>query len=118
MSATGAAGFIADLASHGVPAEIQGDFVVYSVRAPKGPHGGKIVSTAVAVKELETWPAMPPHWVQFPREIALEAPNPDQSDAAPGFIRHSRSFEAWEQVKDHAQSWLAHVRYVLGTALA
>lgn len=118
MSATGVAGFVADLAGRGVPAEIQGDFVLYAVRAPGGAHGGKTVKTAVAVKELDAWPAMPPHWVQFPREIVLESPHPDQSDTAPGYIRHSRAFGAWEQVQDAGQAWLAHVRFVLGTAQA
>jgi hypothetical protein len=118
VSATGTVGFIADLAARGVPAEVGGGYVVYSVRAPGGPHAGKTVQSAVSVNELGAWPAIPPHWVQFPREITLVTPNPDQSDTAPGYIRHSRAFEAWEQVTDHGQAWLAHARFVLGTALA
>lgn len=118
MSASGVEGFLAGLTERGAEAEREDDFVHYSVRAPRGPYAGKSIRTAVAVADLAAWPAMPPHWVQFPHEVKLDSPNPDQSQTAPGFTRHSRSFTAWEQVTDPPQAWLAHVRYVLGAALA
>lgn len=118
MSASGVEGFVAGLNQRGAEAERDNDYVLYSVRSPRGPHQGKVIRTAVAVAELAAWPAMPPHWVQFPTAVQLGSPNPDQSQTASGYTRHSRSFEAWERVSDPAQAWLAHVRFVLGSALA
>lgn len=112
----GVDGFIADLARWGASAEIIGTTVVFRVRAVDGAHAGQMVESGVATNELLAWPAVPPHWVHFPQSVILPQVHPDQSDTLPGWTRHSRQIERWEQVTEPGRAWLAHARAVLAGA--
>lgn len=109
----GVEGFIADLADWGVPARVIEETVVFPVRAPGGARAGEVVESGVAVKELASWPLVPPHWVHFPSSVILPQVHADQSDTRPGWTRHSRQIERWEQVTEPGRAWLGHVRAAL-----
>ena len=112
----GVEGFIADLVDWGVPARVVESWVVFSVRAPGGARTGEVVESAVAVNELASWPLVPPHWAHFPSSVILPQVHDDQSDTRPGWTRHSRQIERWEQVTEPGRAWLGHVRAVLAGA--
>jgi len=112
----GVDGFIADLAAWGVAARIEGAVVVFPVRAVDGARAGEVAESGVAVNELGAWPAVPPHWVHFPSTMTIPNAHPDQSDTLPGWTRHSRQIERWEQVTEAGRAWLGHVRAVLSEA--
>lgn len=115
-SRDGVAGFIVDLAEWAAPARVEGTTVVFGVRSVGGALEGQQVESAVSVNELGTWPAVPPHWVHFPNKVNLPQVHPDQTDTLPGWTRHSRQIERWEQVTEPGRAWLGHVRAVLATA--
>lgn len=112
------AAFIADLADHGIKAEVQGPAVVYSVVAVAGALAGTTVPTAVSVNELSGWPAIPPHWIHFPNSVQFAATNPDTNECLDGWIRHSRDIGAWTTNRPPIVNWLAHVRGVIKDATA
>lgn len=111
-------GFIAGLRRCGVTAAATGPVVTYDIVPCDGPLAGTPVSTGVAVAELATWPAMPPHWVHLPASVVLAPTNTNPDETLPGWTRHSRQVNGWGDAADLAQAWLAHVRGVLGGAVA
>ncbi|MEV8274327.1 hypothetical protein [Microbacterium sp. NPDC077184] len=112
----GVQGFIADLAEWGAPAKVVESWVVFPVRAPSGVLEGEVFESAVAVSELSSWPLIPPHWVHFPSSVTLPQVHADQSDTQPGWTRHSRQIERWEQVTEPGRAWLGHARATLAGA--
>jgi hypothetical protein len=113
----GVEGFVAGLAEWGVAARVEDAWVVFGVRAPGGMRAGEVLESAVAVNELASWPLVPPHWVHFPSSVILPQVHADQSDTRPGWTRHSRQIERWEQVTEPGRAWLGHVRATLAGAL-
>jgi hypothetical protein len=112
----GVEGFVADLADWGVSAQVHDIAVVFDVRAVGGALEGQLVQSGVSINELGSWPAIPPHWVHFPTSVSLPQVHPDQKDTLPGWTRHSRQIERWDQVTEPGRAWLGHVRAVLAGA--
>lgn len=110
------AAFIADLADHGIHAEVRGPAVVYSVLAVGGALAGTQVLTAVSVIELAGWPAAPPHWLHF-KGVRFAATYTDANDCLDGWLRHSRDIGAWGTDRPAIANWLAHVRGVIKGAI-
>lgn len=105
--------FIADLAEYGIEAAVDGPAVVYSMDTIGGARAGSVIATAVSVNELSAWPAVAPHWLHFPSEVAFAVTNVDQVDCLDGWSRHSRDVGAWSMDRPPIANWLAHVRGVL-----
>lgn len=113
----GVDGFIAGLQRCGLVPEVRGEVVTFAVEAPAGSRAGTIVETGVEIAELAAWPAVPPHWVHLPTDIALARTNVDTNQCLPGWSRHSRQIAGWGDAAEPAQAWLAHVRGVLAEAV-
>ncbi|MFT4259513.1 hypothetical protein [Microbacterium sp.] len=112
------AAFIADLAEHGMHAEVQGPAVVYSVYAVAGALAGTEVPTAVSTSELAGWPAVPPHWLHFENTVRFATTNTDANECLDGWLRHSRDIGAWSTDRPPIVNWFAHVRGVIKDAIA
>lgn len=107
--------FIAGLSRCGVEATQQAGVVIFMVEAVTR-SVPQIVQTGVAATELQSWPAVPPHWVHFPDSIQFARTNTNASETLPGWTRHSRDIHNWGNAAEPAQAWLAHVRSVLQDA--
>jgi hypothetical protein len=114
----GEVGFLADLAAVGVEATLEHGVVLYQVIATSGALIGASVDTGVGVSELQGWPAVPPHWLHFPASVQFATTNADQTEVLPGWQRHSRDIGQWDMSRPPIQSWLAHVRGVIASAIA
>ncbi len=107
--------FIAGLRVCGTEATVESGIVVFTVVAAA--RSGPLVTQAgVAVAELATWPAVPPHWVHFPAAVRFKATNASPVETLPGWVRHSREIRGWGDAEEPAQAWLAHLRRVLEDA--
>jgi len=115
VTTAGVDGFIASLRVCGTEATVESGVVVFTVAAAarSGPLG---TQAGVAVAELATWPAVPPHWVHFPAAVRFEATNASPAETLPGWVRHSREIRGWGDAEEPAQAWLAHLRRVLEDA--
>ena len=109
---------MADLAAVDIEATLEHGVVLYKVIAPSGALFGESVDTGVGVGELQAWPAVPPHWLHFPTSVQFAATNADQAEVLPGWQRHSRDIGPWDMSRPPIQSWLAHVRGVIASAIA
>lgn len=108
--------FLADLAAAGVPGHREGVTIVYGVVPATGTLAGDEIDTAVSLSELESWPAVVPHWLHFREAITFPHTNTDTNDCMPGWLRHSRDVGQWDTGAPPARAWLAHVRGVLSSA--
>lgn len=109
---------MADLAAVGIDATLEYGVVRYQLAATSGALLGEPVDTAVSVSELQAWPTVPPHWLHFPASVQFAATNSDQTEVLPGWQRHSRDIGPWDMSRPPIQSWLAHVRGVMASAIA
>lgn len=109
---------MAELAAVGAEAVLEGGVVRYEVVAPSGALLGLAIATGVSASELGGWPAVPPHWLHFPASVQFAATNSDQTAVLPGWLRHSRDIGKWDTSRPAIQSWLAHVRGVIASAVA
>jgi hypothetical protein len=112
----GVEGFMAGLRGIGIEPTVESDVVTFSVDAGCGVHAGQAIRTGVGCDELAPWPALPPHWVHLPADVAFTTTNTSAS-VVPGFVRHSRGVEAWGNAADPAQAWVAHVRGLLSESV-
>jgi hypothetical protein len=110
--------FIADMTVAGAPARLDGARVLYDVRAVGGPLAGQIIPTGVSVSEVQSWPAVPPHWIHLPNWVMFPETNADNTDCLPGWLRHSRDYQYTDTSQPPALSWLRHVRGALSIATA
>lgn len=110
----GVDGFIADLADFGVEALVTGPVARYALQPVDGALAGSLVSTAVGVEELASWPATAPHWIHLPPDIMFSSTYTQPQATLPGWVCHSRNIGVWDAVGHPGQKWLAHVRAVLG----
>lgn len=110
--------FIADMTAAGAPARADGPRIVYDVTAVNGALAGQTVPTGVSISEVQSWPAVPPHWIHLPDTVQFEQTNKDGTDCAPGFIRHSRDYSYIDTSMPPARAWLSHVRGFVSIAIS
>ena len=110
--------FISDMTSAGVRARADGPRILYEVTPVNGALAGKAVTTGVSISEVQSWPAVPPHWVHLPETVRFEQTNSDNTDCAPGYVRHSRDYSYTDTSVPPARAWLSHVRGFLSIAVA
>ncbi|MFI2363036.1 hypothetical protein [Promicromonospora sp. NPDC019610] len=115
---TGAAQqFVDDMTAVGAPARADGPRILYDVMAVHGALAGQIVTTGVSVSEVQSWPAVPPHWIHLPESVTFTQTNMDGTDCPPGWKRHSREFNYTDTSVPLALAWLRHVRGFISTAI-
>ena len=116
---TGAARqFVDDMTAAGAPAWADGPRILYEVRAVGGALAGQLVATGVSVSEVQSWPAVPPHWIHLPDSVTFAQTNMDDTDCAPGWKRHSREYVYSDMSVQPALAWLRHVRGFISVAVS
>lgn len=110
--------FIADMTDAGAPARADGPRVLYDVVAFGGALAGQTITTGVSISELQSWPAVPPHWIHLPAAVQFAQTNMDDTDCAPGYKRHSREYNYTDTSIHPARAWLSHVRGFISIAIA
>lgn len=110
--------FIDDMTAAGATARADGPRILYNVTPINGALGGQVVTTGVSISEVESWPAVPPHWIHLPDSVRFEQTNIDSTDCAPGFVRHSRDYNYTDTSMHPARAWLSHVRGFVSIATA
>lgn len=108
-------GFISGLRRCGLDPLVEAGVVTFIVEPLTGAHAGMPVATGVGTDELSGWPAIPPHWVHLPGNIAFTRSNTQASPMA-AWLKHSRQIAGWGNAAAPAQAWISHVRAVLGEA--
>jgi len=108
--------FLEDMTAAGAPAWIDGPQVLYRVKAVDGALAGQMVTTGVSVSEVQSWPAVPPHWIHLHDSIKFAQTNTDNIDCPPGWKRHSRQFVYTDMSVPPALAWLRHVRGFISIA--
>lgn len=101
----------------GAPARADGHRILYDVMAVHGALAGQVVTTGVSVSEVQSWPAVPPHWIHLPDSVTFTLTNMDDTDCPPGWKRHSREFNYTDTSVPPALAWLRHVRGFVSTAI-
>ncbi|GAA1697379.1 hypothetical protein GCM10009808_13570 [Microbacterium sediminicola] len=110
--------FIADMTAAGAPARADGPRILYDIVAVGGAHAGQTITTGVSIAEVQSWPAVPPHWIHLPGGIRFAETNMDDTDCAPGYKRHSRDYSYNDTSIHPARAWLSHVRGFISIAIA
>ncbi|GAA1656150.1 MULTISPECIES: hypothetical protein [Microbacterium] len=110
--------FIDDMTAAGAPARADGPRILYDITPVNGALAGQVVATGVSLNEVQSWPAVPPHWIHLPETVRFEQTNIDSSDCAPGFVRHSRDYNYTDTSIAPARAWLSHVRGFVSIAIA
>jgi hypothetical protein len=112
----GAAGFIAGLAAQNISCEELGGLVVYRVVPLDGASAGVEVETGVEAAELAGWSRTPPHWIHVPDSLTIPGGSQNASERS-GWSRYSRPHPGrLDAASNPAREWVAHVRWLLGTA--
>ena len=115
---TGAAQqFIDDMTAAGSPARADGPRIIYAVPAVSGALVGQMVTTGVSMSEVQSWPAVPPHWIHLPEVVKFAQTNMDDTDCLPGWKRHSRDYNYTDMSIPPARAWLSHVRGFVSIAV-
>lgn len=110
--------FIDDMTAAGASARADGPRILYVITPVNGALAGRVVTTGVSISEVQSWPAVPPHWVHVPETVHFQQTNSDTTDCAPGFVRHSREYTYIDTSVSPARAWLSHVRGFLSIAIA
>lgn len=110
--------FIYDMTAAGAPARVDGPRILYDVTPVNGALAGQVVATGVSLNEVQSWPAVPPHWIHLPENVHFDQTNIDSTDCAPGFVRHSRDYSYTDASISPARAWLSHVRGFVSIAIA
>lgn len=113
---TGVVAFVAALEEFGAEPVVESALVTYNVTPLAGALAGHEVRTGVGVDEVAPWPAVPPHWIHLPTDVAFAATNAGGSPMD-GWRSHSRDIPAWGTAQVPVAAWLAHVRGVLAGAV-
>ena len=95
-----------------------GPRILYDITPVNGALAGQVVATGVSLNEVQSWPAVPPHWIHLPETVRFEQTNIDSSDCAPGFVRYSRDDNYADTSIAPARAWLSHVRGFVSIAIA
>ncbi|OJV93452.1 MAG: hypothetical protein BGO47_05815 [Microbacterium sp. 67-17] len=109
---------MADMTVAGAPARADGPRILYDIVAIGGAFAGKTITTGVSISEVQSWPAVPPHWIHLPMEVQFTQTNMDDTDCAPGYKRHSRDYSYTDTSIHPARAWLSHVRGFISIAIA
>jgi hypothetical protein len=109
--------FIDDMTAAGALARADGPRILYNVVPVNGALAGQLVTTGVSISEVQSWPAVPPHWVHLPDTVRFEQTNIDSTDCAPGHVRHSREYNYTDTSIPPARAWLSHVRGFISIAI-
>lgn len=109
--------FIADMTAAGAPARADGPRILYDIVAFGGSLAGQTITTGVSISEVQSWPAVPPHWIHLPASIQFAETNVDDADCAPGYKRHSRDYSYTDTSIHPARAWLSHVRGFVSIAI-
>jgi hypothetical protein len=109
--------FIDDMTAAGASARVDGPRILYDVTPVNGALAGQLITTGVSVSEVQSWPAVPPHWIHLPETVRFAQTNIDSTDCAPGFVRHSRDYSYTDTSIPPARSWLSHVRGFVSIAI-
>lgn len=115
-SADGVSRFMADLKEEGHEPTRHGDLVRYFIVPVAGRYAGQKVETGVSVRELQSWPIVPPHWIHLPDEVTFAHTNSAVQDCLPGWRRHSREAGPWAMNRKPILIWISHVRGMIGQA--
>jgi hypothetical protein len=115
-SETGPEGFRAGIQRCGAKPRIEESVVTFEVTPLDGSLVGTRTRAGVGIDELSSWPAVPPHWVHLPADVAFARSNTRPSSVS-NWVMHSREIRGWGNAADPAQAWIAHVRAVLGDAI-
>ncbi len=110
--------FIADMTAAGAPAHADGPRILYDIVAFGGACAGQTITTGVSISEVQSWPAVPPHWIHLPVALRFAETNMDDTDCAPGYKRHSRDYSHADTSIHPARAWLSHVRGFVSIAEA
>lgn len=110
--------FIADMTAAGAPARPDGPRILYDIVVVGGAHAGQTITTGVSISEVQSWPAVPPHWIHLPTYVRFAETNVDDIDCAPGYKRHSREYNYTDTSIHPARAWLSHVRGFISIAIA
>lgn len=110
--------FIKDMTAAGAPARADGPRILYDIIPVNGAFAGQIVSTGVSLSEVQSWPAVPPHWIHLPDSVRFAQTNVDNTDCEPGFVRHSRDYNYTDTSIAPARAWLSHVRGFVSIAIS
>lgn len=110
--------FIDDITDAGAPARVDGPRILYNITPVNGALAGQVVATGISLNEVQSWPAVPPHWIHLPEYVRFKQTNTDSSDCAPGFVRHSRDYKYTDTSVAPARAWLSHVRGFVSIAIA
>lgn len=111
----GISAMVASLEVLGARPTLRHGLVVFTVTPDTGALAGKPIESGVSEDEARLWPGTPPHWVHLPSAVTIPATN-TQISTHPGWLGHSRDIKGWAQERNHAMSWLSHVRTVLAPA--
>lgn len=109
--------FIDDMTAAGAPAHSDGPRILYAVPAVSGALVGQMVPTGVSMSEVQSWPAVPPHWIHLPESVQFAETNMDDTDCLPGWKRHSRDYTYTDMSIAPARAWLGHVRGLVSIAI-
>lgn len=109
--------FIDEMTAAGAPARADGPRILYDVLAVAGALAGQTVTTGVSVSEVQSWPAIPPHWIHLPASVQFAQTNMDDTDCLPGWKRHSRDYTYVDMSIPPARAWLSHVRGFISIAI-
>ena len=109
--------FIADMTAAGAPARADGPRILYEIVVVGGALAGQTVTTGVSISEVQSWPAVPPHWIHLPASVRFSETNTDDTDCAPGYKRHSRDYSYTDTSIHPARAWLRHVRGFVSIAI-
>lgn len=109
--------FIDDMTAAGAPARADGPRILYAVPAVNGALVGQMVPTGVSMSEVQSWPAVPPHWIHLPESVEFAETNMDDTDCLPGWKRHSRDYAHTDMSIAPARAWLGHVRGFVSIAI-
>lgn len=108
--------FVDDMTAAGAAAWIDGTQVLYKVQATDGQLAPEIITTGVGLADVQSWPAIPPHWVHLPETLTFPQTN-EEATECPGWKRHSRDYGNPDPTVPPALSWLRHVRGCLTIAI-
>jgi hypothetical protein len=112
----GADGFVAGLRECGLAPIVESEIVRFQAKPITGAFADAALDCGVAVGELGSWPAIPPHWLHLPSAVRFPRTN-SQNSPIVGWLMHSRPPAGWGNDASPVSAYLAHVRGVMGEAV-
>jgi hypothetical protein len=106
---------MAGLRECGLDPVVESAIVRFAAKPVTGAFAETTVDCGVAVGELGSWPAVPPHWLHLPSAVRFPHTNSQDSPIA-DWLGHSRPPAGWGKDASPVSAYLAHVRGILGEA--